>query len=141
MAWVLVTGEDIVFLQDALPALRPAGYEVVAAPEGATALQLLVDSPRHIVVLIWRRMGQMDVAEFLSAVAADDALRWNHAYILVDEHPGDLPADVERSLDELEAPVVETPVSASDVDGWADLLDAISLAVRSLPSETGATTS
>lgn len=141
MAWVLITGEDIDFLRDALPALRPAGYKVVAVPEGATALQLLVDSPHHMVVLLLRRMGQMDVADFLSAVADDDTLRWNHAYILVDEHPSDLPVDVEHSLDALAAPVVETPVGASDVDGWADLLDAISLAVRSLPSERGATTS
>ncbi len=141
MVWVLVTGEDVAFFQDALHVLRPTGFEVVAAPEGATALQLLVDSPHHMVVLLRRHMGQMDVADFLCAVADDDALRWNHVCILVDRHPDDLPVDVERSLDELGAPVVETPVGASDIDGWADLLDAISLAVRSLPSERGAATS
>jgi hypothetical protein len=137
MAWVLVTGEDTRFLQNSFQILRPAGYEVLAVPDGGTALQLLVDvTPvRDMVVLLRPRMGQTDVADFLSAVAADDArLRWSHAYILLDGRPGGLPAEVERFRAQLAVPMVPTPMDADDVDGWADLLDAIHLAVQLLPS-------
>lgn len=136
MAWVLVTGEDVSFLKDTLHVLRPAGYEVIAVPDGPTALQLLVDlaHTRDLVVLLRTRMGQMDAALFLTAVASDpDHLRWNHAYLLLSERPNNLPADLNPYLDVLAA-VVAPPANASDVDGWADLLDALDLAARQLPS-------
>lgn len=135
MAWVLVTGEDVSFLKGTLQVLRPAGYEVVAVPDGPTALQLLVDlaHTRDLVVLLRTRMGQMDAAEFLTAVASDpDHLRWNHAYVLLDEHPNDLPADLDPYLDLLAA-LAAPPSDTADADGWADLLDALDLVVRQLP--------
>jgi hypothetical protein len=79
----------------------------------------------------------MEVAELLGAVAVDADLPWRHAYILLDGVPGLLPAHVERYLAQLAVPVVATPADASDVDGWADLLDALELAVRRLPSTAG----
>lgn len=136
MAWVLVTGEDMSFLQAALQVIRPAGHEVVAVPDGRTALQLLVDlaHARHLAVLLRMRMGQMDAAEFLTAVASDpDHLRWTHAYVLLDEHPNALPADLDPYLDLLAALAVP-PSDTADADGWADLLDALDLVVRQLPS-------
>ena len=132
MAWVLITGEDTGFYQGATERMRPVGYDVVAVPDGSTALQLLVDDAQPMVVLLRDSMGQMGVSDFLSAVADNDVLRRRHAYILLDGLPDDLPADVERYCAELAVPLVEVPADASDSDGWADLLDAIALAVRQL---------
>lgn len=132
MAWVLITGEDTGFYQGATQRVRPAGYDVVAVPDGSTALQLLVDDAQPMVVLLRDPMGQMGASDFLSAVAVNDVLRRRHAYILLDGLPDDLPADVERYCAELAVPLVVAPADASDSDGWADLLDAIVLAVRQL---------
>jgi hypothetical protein len=135
MAWVLITGEDVAFYQNALQMLRPADHDLVAAPDGATVLQLLGDTARPMVVLLASRLGQMDVLEFLSAAAIDEVLRWRHAYLLLDGVPGELPAEVERYRAELAIPLVPTPGDVTDVDGWADLLDAISLAARQVTGE------
>lgn len=136
MAWVLVTGRDVDFFHDALQKLPPSGYEVVAAPEGTTALQLLTDiaPARDMLVLLRREMGQLDVADFLSAATVDDVLRRRHAYLLLDDAPGGLPDDVERYLDRVSVPVLRTPADASDADAWEDLLDALDLAARQLPT-------
>jgi len=136
MAWVLVTGEDDAIYHGVTRVVRREGYEVVAAPDGATALQLLVDVARvqDVVVLLRPRMGQLGATEFLSAVATEDILlRW-HAYILLDGPPVELPAEVERFRATLAIPQVAAPLDADDEDGWADLLDAINLAVRQLPA-------
>ena len=137
MAWVLVTGEDETLLRGILRVVRPAGHDVVETPDGATALQLLTDiaQMRDMVVLLRWRMGRMDVAEFLSAVATDAGLlRWHHRYILLDGRPGELPADVERYCAQLAVAIVTIPTDVSDADGWADVLDAVNLAARQLPS-------
>jgi CheY-like chemotaxis protein len=137
MAWVLVTGEDEMLHRGILRVVRPAGHDVVETPDGATALQLLTDiaQARDMVVLLRWRMGRMDVAEFLSAVATDAGLlRWHHRYILLDGRPGELPADVERYCAQLAVAIVTTPTDVSDADGWADVLDAVNQAARQLPS-------
>jgi CheY-like chemotaxis protein len=141
MTWVLVTGEDGALYQNILQVLRPAGYDVVAAADGAVALQMLGDMAptRSMVVLLRPQMGRMDVAEFLGAVAVDADLPWRHTYILLDGTPDQLPVEAQRYLDLLAVPVIRTPADASDDDGWADLLDAIELAARHLPSEANPT--
>jgi CheY-like chemotaxis protein len=132
MAWVLVTGEDVAFYQNALRMLRPAGHDLVATPDGATVLQLLGDTAHSMVVLLAKRMGQMDLDEFLSAAAIDEVLRSRHVYLLLDGTPDELPAEIERYRAELAIPLVPIPTDVSDIDGWADLLDAISLATRQI---------
>lgn len=136
MAWVLVTGGDINFFRGALQKLPPAGYEVIAVPDGTTALQLLEDiaQARDVIVLLRREMGQLGVTEFLSLVTQEDRLRWSYAYLLLDEEPGELPAEIKRFLELMPVFVLSPPIDTSDADGWADLLDAIALAVRQLPS-------
>ena len=59
MAWVLVTGEDDAIYHGVTRVVRREGYEVVATPDGATALHLLVDIARvqDVVVLLRLRMG------------------------------------------------------------------------------------
>ncbi|MGZ3673418.1 MAG: hypothetical protein ACXVCO_03840, partial [Ktedonobacterales bacterium] len=95
MAWMMVTGEDVVLYQNVLRVVRPSGYDVIAAPDGAIALQLLEDSTHEMIVLLLPQMGQTDAADFLAAVEADTTsrLRWRHAYILLDEGPGNLPTE------------------------------------------------
>ena len=137
MAWILVTGEDVIFYQNALRVLRSAGHQLVASADGSVALQLLVDVDHEFVVLLREWMGQMNVAEFLSAVDVNDTLRWQHAYLLLDGTSDTFSTDAERHFTLLAAPVVTTPGDASDVDDWGDLLDAIELAVRQLPSKRG----
>ena len=136
MAWILLTGEDVDFYQNALQMLRPAGHQLVATADGRTALQLLVDIDRNLIVLLRQRMGQMAVDDFLSAVAVDGTVRWRHAYLLLDGPLSNFSVDIKRHLVVLAAPIVATPADASDVDGWADLLDAIDLADGQLPSKS-----
>lgn len=133
MAWIVVTGEDAVFYSNALHMLRPAGHDVVATSEGSTALQLLGDVSRSMVVLLGERIGQMDVLEFLAAAAPDDVLCCRHGYILLHDEPGDLPVEVERYRAELSIPLVPTPGDSADTDGWADLLDTIALVAAQIP--------
>ncbi|HEX8036453.1 MAG TPA: hypothetical protein VF510_21530 [Ktedonobacterales bacterium] len=136
MAWVLVTGEDAVLYQNVLRVVRPSGYDVIAAPDGAIALQLLVDSAHEMIVLLRLQMGQMDAADFLATVEADSSsrLRWRHAYILLHGEPGNLPIEVEQRVARLGVWVVASPGDTTDVEDWADLLDTLALAARQLPS-------
>ena len=133
MAWVLVTGEDTTFYLNSLQVLRPAGYEVVGAPDGATALQLLVDTAREMVVLLRKQMGRVDAVEFLCEVAPNDVLRLRHTYVLLDGPPSNISPELQRYLDLLAVPVVDTPADLSDVEGWDDLLDVLAIADRKLP--------
>ncbi|MGZ3581129.1 MAG: hypothetical protein ACXVCX_18055 [Ktedonobacterales bacterium] len=136
MAWMMVTGEDVVLYQNVLRVVRPSGYDVIAAPDGAIALQLLEDSTHEMIVLLLPQMGQIDAADFLAAVEADTTsrLRWRHAYILLDEGPGNLPTEVEQRVARLGVWVVAPPGDTTDVEDWADLLDTLALAARQLPS-------
>jgi len=135
VTWVLITGADDALYRGALRAIQPEGHHVLATPSGATALQLLSDlSPiRGVVVLLRSSMGNPDATEFLGAVSASaDTLRWRHAYILLNERKGERTAALDRYLAQLAIPLVETPSDPFDVDGWADLLDAIGIAERQL---------
>ncbi len=126
MAWVLVTGEDTTFYVNSLHVLRPAGYEVVGSPDGATALQLLVDTAREMVVLLRKQMGRTEVAP-------NDVLRFRHTYVLLDGPPSDSSPELQRYLDLLAAPMVDTPTDLSDADRWDDLLKVLAVAARKLP--------
>src|SRR5260370_13015235 len=99
MAWVLVTGEDTTLYLNSLQVLRPAGYEVVGAPDGATALQVLVDTAREMVVLLRKQMGRVDAVEFLREVAPNDVFRYRHTYLLVNGPPSDISPALQRYLD------------------------------------------
>jgi len=133
MVWVLVTGEDTTFYVNSLHVLRPAGYEVVGSPDGATALQLLVDTAREMVVLLRKQMGRVDAVEFLCEVAPNDVLRFRHTYVLLDGPPSDMSPELQRYLDLLAVPMVDTPADLSDADRWDDLLEVLAVAARKLP--------
>src|SRR5258708_2558166 len=98
MAWVLVTGEDTTLYLNSLQVLRPAGCEVVGAPDGATALQVLVDTAREMVVLLRKQMGRVDAVEFLCEVAPNEVLRYRHTYVLFDGPPSDISPELQPSL-------------------------------------------
>ncbi len=132
MAWVLVTGEDLGLYADALALVRAAGHAVVEAPDGLTALHLLAAVPIGMVALLKRRIGPMDVEDFLAAVAVDEKLRGRHAYVLLDPPTSSRPPAVERYLDELSILVVAPPFGAADTEGWGDVLDTIGFAAREL---------
>lgn len=93
---------------------------------------MLADVTHPMIVLLEERIGQMDVLEFLAAAAPDEILHWRHAYILLRDDPAELPVEVERYRAELTIPLVSTPGDSSDTDGWADLLDTISLVANQL---------
>lgn len=117
LAWIVVTGEDVVFHSNALHMLRSVGHDVVATSEGSTALHLLGDVSHSMVVLLGERLGQMDVLEFLAAAAPDEGLRHRHGYILLQDELGDLPVEVERYRDELSIPLAPTPGDSADTGG------------------------
>jgi two-component system, OmpR family, response regulator CpxR len=67
--------EDDDLIRDVLEgALREEGYTVYAASNGQVALQLLVEIPRPVVILLDLMMPVMTGRELLTALRADDTL-------------------------------------------------------------------
>jgi CheY-like chemotaxis protein len=109
MTRVLIADDD----RDTREAMRflleDAGYEVVEAPDGTTALDMLRTSRHRLVVLLDWMMPGMGGAEVLSAVAGDGALSARHAYVLVTASPAYVSTTVVELASALAVPVVPKP--------------------------------
>lgn len=128
MTRVLIVDDD----RDTREAMRflleDAGYEVVEAPEGNAALDMLRTSRDRLVVLLDWMMPGMGGAEVLSAVANDGALSGQHAFVLVTASPAYVSTTVIELASALSVPVVSKPF---DVEV---LLEAVAAAAQRLPA-------
>lgn len=119
MARVLVVDDN----QDIRDVVRfimeDAGYEVLEAGDGESALQTLRESATPLVVLLDLLMPHPNGLDVLSEVVADPALKERHAYILLTADNAVLRERAYPLLSELSAPTLGKPF---DVDKLLELV-------------------
>lgn len=121
---VLVVDDDRSIRETLRCVLEDEGYDVLEAPDGMAALDVLRSSPAPSVVLLDLMMPRLDGVGVLDAVVHDRRLASQHAYIVITANRYRLDARASRLLTDLHVPVVPKPF---DMDS---LLDAVALATR-----------
>lgn len=106
--------------------LEEGGYRVCEAADGRPALQQLRASREPMVVLLDMEMPGMDGFQVMQAVAADEVLVTQHAYVLVTASSRTLPLAFVTLLRRLGVPIIPKPF---DID---ELLEAVAQAVARL---------
>ncbi|HEX6123521.1 MAG TPA: response regulator [Ktedonobacterales bacterium] len=113
MARVLVVDDDQDIRDVVRFILEDAGYEVLEAGDGETALQTLRASPTPLIVLLDLLMPRPNGLDVLTEITADPALKQRHAYILLTADNAVLREQAEPLLTRLSAPTIGKPF---DVD-------------------------
>lgn len=84
MATVLIADDDAETRHALRALLEDAGYDVLEAPDGATALGVLESSPRPLVALLDYRMPTVNGTGVVAALADEEGrLRTPHALVLL----------------------------------------------------------
>jgi CheY-like chemotaxis protein len=122
MPQVLVVDNDEAIRETARFLLEDEGYEVIEAPDGAAALDLLRMSDQPMVVLLDIVMPRLSGVELLQLVGRDERLIC-HAFVVWTASRVPVPAELLASLD---APLVPKPF---DVD---ELLEVVARAAERL---------
>lgn len=115
MTHVLVIDDDQDIRHSLRFLLQDAGFEVLEAGDGETALEALRASPDRLVALVDLLMSGMSGVEVLDAVADDPGLRGRHAYIVVTADNRALLQSAEPSMRRLSAGVVQKPFNVDDL--------------------------
>jgi two-component system response regulator MprA len=124
---ILVVDDDPEIRETMRFALEDEGYTVVDAEDGASALQMLRQSERRMVVLLDELMPNLEGTEMLRTIAADPELVSRHTYVLVTASAkiGAIEERI-RNLDGLDVPIVMKPFDL------AELLAAVETATGAL---------
>lgn len=128
MARVLVVDDDQDIRDVVRFILEDAGYEVIDAGDGESALQTLRDSPTPLIALLDLLMPRLNGLDVLTEIIADPSLKQRHAYILLTADNNVLRDQAEPLLTQLSAPTIIKPF---DVD---KLLETIASVSRIAPS-------
>lgn len=123
-AYVLVVDDDRSIRETLRCVLEDEGYTVLEAPDGVAALDVLRSSPTPSVVLLDLMMPRLDGVGVLNAVARDQRLASQNAYIVITANRFRLDRKATTLLSDLHVPVVPKPF---DMDS---LLDSVASAVR-----------
>ena len=123
MARVLVVDDDQDIRDVVRFILEDAGYEVLDAGDGETALQILRDSPTPLIALLDLLMPRPNGLDVLTEIIADPALKQRHAYILLTADNNVLRDQVEPLLTQLSAPTIIKPF---DVDTLLETVASVS---------------
>jgi two-component system chemotaxis response regulator CheY len=119
MACVLVVDDDQDIREIIRFILEDAGYEVLEAGDGESALQTLRDSPMRLVVLLDLLMPHPNGLDILTEIVADPSLKARHAYILLTADNASLREKAAPLLTQLAAPVIGKPF---DVDKMLEIV-------------------
>ena len=119
MAHVLVVDDDEAIRDTLRFALEDSGYVVSEASDGLAALKALRAAPNRTVVLLDLMMPGLDGAGVLGAVAGDQRLATQHAYILVTASTKTLTLAFANLLTSLSVPILNKPF---DVDVLLDIV-------------------
>jgi len=122
MPQVLIVDNDESTRQTARFLLEDEGYEVIEAPDGAAALDLLRMSDQPMVVLLDIVMPRLNGVELLKLVGHDERLT-RHAFVVWTASRVPVPMELLASLD---APLVPKPF---DMD---ELLEVVARAAERL---------
>lgn len=127
--YVLVVDDDRSIRETLRCVLEDEGYDVLEAPDGMAALDLLRSTPTPSVVLLDLMMPRLDGVGVLDAVVHDRRLASQNAYIVITANRYRLDTRATHLLSDLHVPVVPKPF---DMDS---LLDAVALAARRITVE------
>lgn len=119
MKHVLVVDDDQEIRHSLRFLLLDAGYDMIEAADGPSALDALRTSPHPLVALVDLLMPGMSGVDLLDAVANDPDLAGRHAYLVVTADNRALRQSAVPSVERLGAGIVQKPF---DVD---ELLTAI----------------
>ncbi len=121
MACVLIV-DDEQDIRDAVRfGLEDAGHEVLEASDGESALRILRESQRRLVVLLDLLIPQLSGIDLLKAVIADPVLKDQHAYLLMTADSRALRQRAEPLLAQLSARIVGKPF---DIDRLLAMIEA-----------------
>jgi CheY-like chemotaxis protein len=109
MTQVLVVDDDQPTREVLRMMLEDAGYEVVEAPNGTAALELLRASEQRMVALVDQVMPGVDGIAVLSTLADDPQLAARHAYVLMTAGARPLGEPEVALLSTLSAPLLRKP--------------------------------
>jgi CheY-like chemotaxis protein len=111
MPQVLIVDDDESIRETARFLLEDEGYEVIEAPDGAAALDLLRMSDQPTVVLLDIVMTRLSGVELLKLVGHDERLT-RHAFVIWTASRVPVPAELLASLD---APLVPKPFDMDEL--------------------------
>ncbi len=95
---VLIVDDDGLIRQTLRWVLEDAGYSVLEAEDGATALDVVRHDSRRLVVLLDLLMPRLDGLGVLAAVAADPGLATQRVYVLLSAQGRPIPPELVQSL-------------------------------------------
>ncbi len=129
---VLVVDDDEAIRESVRMVLEDAGYQVVEAPDGPIALEMLRAFPLPVVVLTNHMMPRLDGPGLINFVHDDRALSGRNRFIYFTAGNRLLPPAFSHQLADLHIPVLRKPF---DVSALLDMVDAAS---RQLASSSDA---
>lgn len=131
----VIVDDDPEIRQTVRIVLEDEGYAVVEAADGVEALETLRTALTSLVVLLDLRMPRMDGMGVLRAVAEDQRLLEQHAYVVMTANAPPLPGDLAELLERLSVPVLRKPF---DIDV---LVRVVREAAQRLPTQNSAASS
>lgn len=123
---VLVVDDNLDIRETIRLALEDEGYAVLEASDGASALDILRESPLRLVVLLDQIMPGVDGIATLDIIGRDERLARRHAYLMMTANSSIRGPEIVAPGVELEVPLVTKPF---DID---DLLGAVEQAAATL---------
>lgn len=112
---VLVVDDDAAIRETLMLALEEAGYAVLQAADGQSALRELRASSHCMVVLIDQLMPRLDGTDFVRIVTRDGDELKRHRYVLMTASPKLLPETDVAELAAADIPVLAKPFNLDDV--------------------------
>lgn len=125
---VLIVDDDEAIREALSIAFEDQGYQVIEAPDGLIALEVLNAMPYPMVVLTNHNMPRLDGPGFMSFVLETPDLATRHAFIYMTAGNRVIDPKLAQQLQALSAPVVRKPF---DLD---KMLDAVADAAGRLPT-------
>lgn len=126
MTRVLVVDDDEDIRQTIRAVLEDAGYDVLEAEDGKSALNALRKGNEGMVVLLDLHMPQVSGIEVIQEIAGQKRLTARHAFIVVTASTKTLPLAFVQLLTQLQVPLIPKPF---DID---PLLEAVAMAEERL---------
>jgi CheY-like chemotaxis protein len=114
-ARILVVDDDDAIRETLRFALEDAGYDVLEAADGLTALRLLRGTSERMIVLLDLMMPSLDGAGVLGTVAGDTRLSTQFAYILITANTKTFPLAFATLLTTLHVPTIAKPFDIDDL--------------------------
>lgn len=109
MTRVLVVDDDQDIRETLRILLEDAGYEVMEAADGKSALNILRKDTTGMIVLLDLQMPKLNGMEVMQTVAEQERLASRHAFIVVTANTKTLPLSFVQLLTKLQTPLIVKP--------------------------------